>query len=106
MKAFKGCVNRECVSFINKVHYKDSFDYCPKCSQKLEYVCVDCWKVLEQSTSRYCESCKVKREQDRAQKMDVVKKVGAGATVIVVGFFKNKDKIINVAKKTAKLIEK
>lgn len=46
MKAYKGCVNRECKSFKRKDHYKDEYNYCPICGDKLEYVCADCWKVL------------------------------------------------------------
>lgn len=38
MKAYKGCVNRECKSFKHKKHYKDEFEYCPICGEKLEYV--------------------------------------------------------------------
>ena len=39
MKACKGCVNRECKSFKHKTHYKDEYEYCPICGEKLEYVC-------------------------------------------------------------------
>lgn len=69
MKAYKGCVNRECKSFKHKKHYRDEFEYCPICGEKLEYVCADCWKVMEHSTERYCASCKAKHEQNRDRKI-------------------------------------
>ena len=70
MKAYKACVNRECKSFKRKEHYKDEYNYCPICGDKLEYVCADCWKVLDHNTEKYCASCKAKHIQVYLHKSD------------------------------------
>lgn len=106
MKANKGCVNRECKAFTKKIKYKDSFEYCPLCSEKLEYVCADCWKVLDHNTTRFCEACKVKRQQKKEQAVENVKKVGAPVAGVVAVAWKNKDKVINVGKTAIKLFKR
>lgn len=106
MKAFKGCVNRDCKAYTKKVHYKDDYNYCPYCGDDLEYVCADCWKVLEHNDKKYCTACEVKREQIRQQKFDKAKAVG----VAVVGAGKvvwdHKDKVADVTKAAVKVIKK
>ena len=99
MKAKKGCVNRNCKAYTKKIIYKDEFDYCPLCSEKLEYVCADCWKVLEHDTYRYCEACKVKREQKREKTIEKVKAYGPAVVGALGAAWKKKDKIIEVANK-------
>lgn len=110
MKAYKGCVNRECKSFKGKRHYKDKYDYCPFCGGKLEYVCADCWKVLEHNTEKYCVSCEAKREQKRAQQIQGIKEGGkavAGAVGVFGGLaMKHKSKIIDAFNATVKVIKK
>lgn len=106
MKASKGCVNRECKSFKKKTKYKESFEFCPICGEKLEYVCADCWKVLEHSDKHLCEACKVKREQAQEKRIDQAKKVVAPVAVVVGTVWKNKEKIMNVGKKAIKVVKK
>lgn len=110
MKAYKGCVNRECKSFKRKDHYKDEYNYCPICGEKLEYVCADCWKVLEHSTEKYCASCSAKREQKKENIKENVKDWGTlavGAASTVGGLaVKHKDKFAAAGKAAMKIIKK
>lgn len=104
MKAYKGCVNRECKSFKRKDHYKDEYNYCPICGEKLEYVCADCWKVMEHSTERYCASCAAKREQKREQTIQKVKDLSKAVPVVAVSKYawQHKGEIVDVASKIVK----
>lgn len=110
MKAYKGCVNRECKSFKNKNHYKDKYSYCPICGGKLYYVCADCWKVLEHNTEKYCVSCEARRDQERTQQIEGIKeggKVVVGAVGVVGGLaMKHKDKVTNAINAVVKVIKK
>ena len=110
MKAYKSCVNRECKSFKRKDHYKDEYNYCPICGEKLEYVCADCWKVLDHNTEKYCASCEAKRDQKRAQAIQNIKDGGvavAGAVGAVGGLaVKHKDKFAIAGKVAMKIIKK
>lgn len=106
MKAIKGCVNRECESFTKKKAYKDKFKFCPICGEELEYVCSDCWKVLEHNTEKYCISCKMNHEQKKAQQADKVKAAGATIAGVATVAWKNKDKIVEVGKNAVKIIKK
>lgn len=104
MKACKGCVNRECKSFKHKTHYKDEFEYCPICGEKLEYVCADCWKVMDHNTEKYCTSCSVKREQKREQTIQKVKDLSKAVPVAAISKYawQHKGKIVDVATKIIK----
>lgn len=106
MKAYKGCVNRECKSYKTRTHYKDDFEYCPICGEKLEYVCENCWKVLDSNTDKYCERCKMEREQKRELRKQNAKKCGSVIIGTAVAFssaaIKHKDKITKVAMKIVK----
>lgn len=106
MKAHKGCVNSECKSFVKKIAYKDNYEFCPSCSEKLEYVCADCWKVLEHSTKKYCIACKTKRDQRAEQRIDKVKKTGAAVASLAVLAWNNKDKAVQAGKKVVNLVKK
>ncbi|MDB7989888.1 hypothetical protein DXC78_03975 [Faecalicoccus pleomorphus] len=110
MKACKGCVNRECKSFKHKTHYKDEYEYCPICGEKLEYVCADCWKVMDHSTEKYCVSCAAKREQKKENIKENIKDWGtlAVSAASAVGGLavKNKDKIAAAGKAAMKIIKK
>lgn len=106
MKASKGCVNRECKSFKKKTKYKDNYEFCPICGEKLEYVCADCWKVLEHNDKHLCEACKVKREQAHEKRIDQVKKAGAPVVAVAAAAWKNKNKIIEVGKQAVKAVKK
>ena len=97
MKAFKGCVNNRCKAY-KKEHYKDSFDHCPVCGEKLEYVCADCWKVMDDNSEKYCASCKAKREQKREQIKSAGLKVLGGVGAVGVAAWNNKDKLVKVGK--------
>lgn len=106
MKAIKGCVNRECNSYKKRVHYKESFEFCPQCSVKIEYVCSSCWKVLEQNHNRLCIACKAEQEQKREQQFNQIK--GLGIAIAGVGkiAWDKREVIIDGAKKAAKFFKK
>lgn len=106
MKAFKGCVNRECKAYKKRIHFKDSYEYCPHCSQEIEYVCADCWKVLEQNNNRLCIACKAKQEQKRANQIDQIKQVGPAVVGAAGTAWKYKDKIVDAGKKAAEVAVK
>ncbi len=106
MKASKGCVNRECKSFKEKTKYKESFEFYPICGEKLDYVCADCWKVLEHNDKHLCEACKVKREQAHEKRIGQAKKIVAPAVAAVSFAWKNKDKAIEIGKKAIKVVKK
>lgn len=103
MKRQKACFNEECLSFERKDKYPEDYTFCPKCAQKLQYVCNDkkCYNTLENPLKIYCECCQQKRYEQR-QKMkkvfddipDGVKKVGGTVSMVMplVPIIKNKAK--------------
>ena len=78
MKAFKGCVNENCLACNKKRHYKNEDNYCLACGEKLYFVCADCWKQLSDNKEKYCITCKAARDDKRDQRVDDAKKVVAG----------------------------
>lgn len=82
MKAFRGCVNQNCVAY-KKIRFKDGDDYCTKCGEKLQYVCADCWKQLENNKERYCIVCKALRDDKSEQRIEKAK--AAGKAFVAVG---------------------
>ena len=106
MKAPKGCTNKECNAYIKKIKFKEEYDYCPFCGSKLQYVCADCWKVLEHNDEAYCEKCRTirqKKKVDMIKKVDEHKKLIVGAVDVA---WKHKEKIIDSGKKIAKVVVK
>lgn len=74
--------------------------------QKLQYVCADCWKVLEHNDEAYCEKCSTirqKKKEDMIKKVDEHKKLIVGAVDVA---WKHKEKIIDSGKKIAKVVVK
>lgn len=110
MKAFKGCINRECDAFQKRIHYKGEYRYCPYCAQKIEYVCADCWTVLEQNHKRLCPDCQKIHQANRQQKIQQGKGIVAGAVGVAVKaapeVLKHKKEIIAGGKKAAQMIAK
>lgn len=106
MKAFKGCVNRECKAYKSKIHYKDNYDFCPQCGEKVEYVCAECWKVLDHNDKKYCIGCETRRAEKREQNIKKVKSVGAVVVSAGAAAWKKKDKIIDITKTAIKVIKK
>ncbi len=109
MKVFKGCVNEKCEAYKKK-HYRDDYEYCPFCGDKLEYVCADCWKVMEDNSEKHCESCKAKREQQHAQNIEKAKGYGVAAVGVAGAVGKaawnHKDDIVKAAKVAVKIVKK
>lgn len=86
MKSFKGCINKNCSAYNNRIKYKDLDNYCTKCGSQIYYVCEDCWKQLDHNKSHICTECeenKRKKKQERIDKIqDGAKKVGKAAIAI------------------------
>ena len=93
MGVTKGCVNEKCIAHKEKITYKESDDYCSKCGEKLFLVCKKCYKVLENSSEKYCVRCLADKEdrEDKAKK--VVGSIG-GALLTVGGIIISKGKDI------------
>ena len=97
-KAVKGCMNQECIANQKKINFSLDYDHCPKCGQKLSYVCKDCRMELDDDTRRYCLRCESRRKDDREQMGKVIMgKFGAGAKK--VGDF-----AVDTGKKAANLV--
>lgn len=82
MKRYKGCVNPECDAFKEEIKFNEENLYCSKCGCKLEYVCKDCHKVLEDDSKKYCKHCEAKRH-DKLQKAKDIG-VAVGTTIVAV----------------------
>ncbi len=82
MKRYKGCINPECDAFKEQTKYKEENLYCPNCGCKLEYVCKDCHKALEDDSDAFCKHCLAKRH-DRFQKVKDIG-VAVGTTLLAV----------------------
>lgn len=76
MKAFKGCINPNCVGY-KKIKYKKDDEFCKKCGDKLSFVCADCWKPMDDDEHRLCINCKAKQDQAKADKKAAIKQGGA-----------------------------
>lgn len=119
MKAFKGCVNQDCIAFTKK-HYKDEDEYCTRCGEKLRYVCADCWKALESNKVRYCIPCKALRDDKKDQRTEKIKENTKKAGVILASVApamtavaknvkqieKASETFVNVGKKVVNVISK
>ena len=82
MKAPKGCTKGECNTYIKKIKFKEDMIIALFVDQKLQYVCADCWKVLEHNDEAYCKSCSTirqKKKEDMIKKVDEHKKLIIGA---------------------------
>ena len=97
MSSAKGCPNGECAAHKKKTLFKASMNYCPQCGTELAAVCKSrgCYTFLDDPSKKLCARCEAKR----ADRIDGIKKVGAGVgcTVLTVGVT-----VVGVAAKIAK----
>ncbi len=108
MKAFKGCVNKECSAY-KKIHYGQDDHYCRKCGQPLAFVCADCWTALEDNTQRSCIACKAKKTQRNAERVEAVKKAGVALTGVAATVrvtVNNLESLSNSTRKAAAIVNK
>lgn len=90
MKAVRGCVNGNCVARKNRIHYKSTDDYCPKCGRPLSFVCRDCFKQMPDDTQQYCVECAAKHKdrqdhfKEGAEKFGTVLLAAAGSVAVGV----------------------
>lgn len=112
MKAFKGCTNPSCKAY-KKIQYKATDEYCKKCGQKLYYVCSECWMVLQDDKSRFCEGCKTKKGQKKQGNLVKAKNAGEAAagglaTIAAGAVFvaNNSEKIVDSVVKIVKVGDK
>lgn len=81
----KGCTNKLCIANQKETTFKEENDYCPKCGNKLQYVCKKCHTQLpgDSVTDKYCVRCIAKKKD---QKDDAVKLAsGLGGLAITIG---------------------
>ena len=78
MRAFKGCVNKDCKAY-KRIRYRKEDKFCVECGQKLEYVCADCWTPLKNDKERYCKDCLAERNSTKEMAGKAVKKAGKKA---------------------------
>lgn len=97
MSSAKGCANGECAAHKKKTLFKPSMNYCPQCGAELAAVCKSrgCYTFLDDPSKKLCARCEAKR----ADRVDGIKKVGAGVggAVLTVG-----GAVVGVAAKIAK----
>lgn len=115
MKPFKGCTNEDCNAY-KKIHYRRDDHYCRKCGHPLDFVCADCWTVLEDDTQRICTGCQAKRTQRNAERTERVKHVGIAVAGVAAGaqamvnnidsINKSLKKAVDIFSNTTKIIKK
>lgn len=97
MSSAKGCPNGECAAHKKKTLFKASMNYCPQCGAELAAVCKSrgYYTFLDDPSKKLCARCEAKR----ADRVDGIKKVGAGVggAVLAVG-----TTVVGVAVKIAK----
>lgn len=72
MSCLKGCINKKCETNKNKQTYPEKFDYCPKCGERLYYVCKECYTQLPDGSKQYCELCWEKKQNAKEKAVDAV----------------------------------
>ena len=75
MKAFKGCINKDCRAY-KRTRFKDRDKYCTECGGKLEYVCADCWTPLKKNKDRYCDECNERKNSKKIKAEKAIKDAG------------------------------
>ncbi len=89
----KGCPNPDCDCNKRKVKYNPDNEFCPKCGFKLVYVCVKCYKEIEDRgpEHRICDLCEAEKAERNEVAVDKVKAVAgkavAGIGVVGAGVF-------------------
>lgn len=68
MGKVKGCINKECIASQEKTIYKDEYDYCIKCGNKLYYVCKKCYTKLPDDWEKYCVRC-IAEKKDKKERV-------------------------------------
>lgn len=83
----KGCPNEACIMNSKKKRQKSDIDYCPKCGTKLVYVCVKCFREIEDIDRRHriCSLCEAKDAEKRQKVLDNVKNGAGKAGKVIVG---------------------
>ena len=120
-KRKKGCPNQACQMHIKKVKYSADDAFCPKCGNRLIYVCAKCFGEIEDINEKHriCRACELKKEETGAkrkeQAINVGKKVGGVAVGIgaacVSSFVSEtnkqfRKKAVDVSKKAAQMVFK
>ena len=100
MKAFKGCVNKDCRAYKRK-RYKETDKFCNECGGKLEYVCADCWAPMKNNKERYCKDCVDRMDSRRIDAENKIKETGRAA----FGLGKKATKAIPAAAKTIRQVK-
>ena len=77
----KGCPNENCEMHKKKKMQTLENDYCPKCGTKLVYVCMKCFKQIEDNgpKHRICSLCDAKEEEKKQKMINGIKYVGGAA---------------------------
>ena len=88
MGKVKGCINQDCLARQKKIKYKEMETACPKCGQKLSFVCPKCFTVLSANDVKYCIRCAEGKKDARDKVLKVggtVLGVAVSVAVTVVG---------------------
>lgn len=83
----KGCPNPECSQRIKKKFFGLDDRFCPKCGEKLIYVCVKCYSQIEDigPKHRICKKCEIEKQEKKEDKKNNAKKTAEAAGVAAAG---------------------
>lgn len=98
MKKVKGCINGTCAASQKKIIYKEEENYCPKCGNKLYYVCKKCYTQLPNDSEKYCVRCLADRQDHKDYTMKIAGSVVATVGVAAISIGKQVIKAISKAK--------
>jgi len=92
MGKIKGCVNGNCVACKKKTVFKEPDAYCPKCGNKLAYVCSRCHTPLDDEVEKYCVRCLADKMDQKEHARNLAGAiVGGAATLGIAAVTKGKD---------------
>ncbi|MGO5359505.1 hypothetical protein ACTQYZ_09535 [Anaerofustis sp. LCP19S3_F7] len=111
MKKLKGCFNKECKAFFRKDKFKEDYEYCPMCGQKLSYVCTEkqCYNLLENPLAGICEDCIKKKEEQKEKRKETAQNVVDMGSKAVEKVAENAPQIVaavGIGKKAINIIAK